>query len=458
MLKYILFSLFILSYMITYSQNIVGSWKGSLEVSGQSLPLIFNISLADDEKSYQATMDSPAQGASGIPVSSVSFENNELSLAMPATGISYQGTLAEANLINGIFKQGGFTTSLSLVRVEEKVPALNRPQEPKKPYPYQSENITFENKKADVTLAGTLTFPSGDRRYPAVVLITGSGPQNRDEEIRGHKPFLVLADYLTRSGIAVLRYDDRGVGESTGSFQGSTSYDFAEDAVAAVEYLKTRPEINHEQIGLIGHSEGGLIAPMIASENSEISFIVLMAGPGLRGDKVLLEQKSLIEAQMGIPQVAIDRNYEIFTGAYNMIIGHQEGDLKEKLTNYFREKYGKGLPQDQLNNIVAQLANPWMVGFIKADPARYLPGVSCPVLAINGAKDLQVPSKENLKAIEKQVKSGGNTAVTTKEFPGLNHLFQECETGLPDEYGKIEQTIAPEVLEIIGKWVNERVK
>ena len=458
MKKILLFTFTLLLSISMHSQDISGKWNGVLKVSGQSLRIVFNITQAENGEGFQATMDSPDQGARGIPVNSITFEGNEVILNILAAGISYKGTLSKANYIEGTFTQGSFSTLMALEKVTTEEPALKRPQEPIPPFPYHSEDITFDNQEADITLAGTLTLPSKERKSPAVILISGSGPQNRNSEMMGHKPFLVLADYLTRNGIAVLRYDERGIGQSTGTYSGSTSYDFAKDVEAGVEYLKSRPEINTSQIGLIGHSEGGLIAPMVASKNKEISFIVLMAGPGLRGDQIMLKQKELIELQMGVSKVAVDHNQKIFAGAYDLIINHSGENLQEDLTNYFREKYGKGLQQDQLNALVAQLSNPWMVAFIKADPAKYLPKVSCPVLAINGSKDLQVPAKENLKEIEKNLKEGGNTKVMAKELKDLNHLFQECETGLPEEYGEIEQTISPGVLEAINTWIKELVK
>ena len=303
-------------------------------------------------------------------------------------------------------------------------------------------------------------MPNKDDHFPAVILISGSGPQDRNEEIMGHKPFLVLADHLTKAGIAVLRYDDRGTAKSTGDFKASSSLDFAKDAEAAVAYLQSRKEINNDKIGLLGHSEGGLIAPIVASQNKGVAFIVLMAGPGLRGDRILLLQKKLIELKMGVPAAGVEHNQKIFGGAYKMITEEKlEGQaLKDELTKYFKAQYGAALPADQLTAIVGQISNPWMVNFMRLDPKDYLSKVKCPVFALIGERDLQVPPQENLAAIEEIAKSSGNKNVVTKELKGMNHLFQECETGLPNEYGQIEQTLAPLFLEEVNTWIQKQVK
>lgn len=279
------------------AQEISGQWSGALQLPTGKLRIVFNISAKDN--GYTATMDSPDQGAKGIPVTKTTFETPVLMLEIAAAQIKYTGTCQE-NQIKGTFTQGAFSAPLDLTKSSERI-QVKRPQEPVAPYPYRSEEVTFENKKAGVTLAGTLTMPSTGGNFPVVVLITGSGQQNRDEELMGHKPFLVISDYLTRNGMAVLRYDDRGMALSTGDFASATSTDFAEDAASAVEYLKTRKEVNRRKIGLIGHSEGGLIAPMIASTSKDVNFIVLLAGPGMKGDELMLLQKKRIEEKMGYP-------------------------------------------------------------------------------------------------------------------------------------------------------------
>ncbi len=435
------------SFKNTDNQIIIGKWHGALDIQGTQLRLIFNITKNDN--GYSSTMDSPDQGAKGIPIASTSFENLVLKISLPNAGIEYTGTLGDDNVIRGTFNQMGASFPLNLSKKEIK---HNRPQEPKKPYPYHSEEVTFENTEEDVTLAGTLTLPEKSGSFPAVILITGSGPQNRDEEIFGHKPFLVLADYLTKKGIAVLRFDDRGVGKSTGNFETATTFDFATDIECALKYLQTRKEINKNKIGLIGHSEGGVIAPIVASTNEDIAFIVLMAGSALRGDKLLLLQKYKLETQMGINDQAVNSAQEIFAKVYKIILNEniEKETLADTLSHFFMAEYGDALPENERENMVSQLASPWWINFIRLDPKEYLEKVSCPLLAINGSKDLQIPAKENLEVIRSTCKN-----VTVKELQDLNHLFQECQTGLPDEYGSIEQTLSPIALKEISEWISK---
>jgi pimeloyl-ACP methyl ester carboxylesterase len=462
MKKMLLFVFTVLISLNTYGQEITGQWNGLLKVPGQQLRVVFNISKPDS--GYTATMDSPDQGAKGIPVTSVSFENLVLKLAVKNLFIEYEGVLGKDNIVAGNFKQAAQSFPMNLSREMPAKETIVRPQEPAKPYPYYSEEVSFENKKDKIVLAGTLTLPKKEGSFPAVVLITGSGPQNRDEELCGHKPFLVISDYLTKKGIAVLRFDDRGTGESKGDFNTATTLDFATDVEAAVNYLKTRNEINFNKIGLIGHSEGGMIAPIVASRSKDISFIVLLAGPGISGDKLLLLQKELIERAAGVSEKEIQKGRQINKGAFDIVEKSADMEkLKAGLVTYFKPKVKEfpdfktfGMSEENYLNItVSQLANPWMKFFIGYNPAAILKNVKCPVLALDGEKDLQVPAKVNLAAIKKAFKKSGNKKVVIKELPGLNHLFQECETGLPDEYAKIEQTISPKVLTEISIWISK---
>lgn len=458
----LLASLFSLS---NFGQEITGQWNGALKVQGTQLRLVFNVAKTDNVLS--STMDSPDQGAKGIPTTTTSFENSILKITIANANIDYEGTLGKDNIIIGTFKQGGQSFPMNLSKEIIEKEKLVRPQEPTKPYPYYSEDITFENKNAGISLAGTLTLPKKDGVFPVVILISGSGPQNRDEELLGHKPFLVLSDYLTRNGIAVLRYDDRGVEQSKGDFTMATSADFATDVESAISYLKTRKEINIKKIGLIGHSEGGLIAPMVASTSKDVAFIVLLAGTGIQGDQILLLQQKLIGKASGISDVDLQKN-EIENRKIFDIVNESNNleQLNNELTIYLTQSLndnpeGKpaGMSDDDFVKLqVKQIANPWMQYFIKYDPTPALEKVKCPVLAINGEKDLQVPPKENLEAIKKALTKGGNKKVTTKEFPNLNHLFQECKTGSPDEYATIEQTFSPTALTEILNWIQTQTK
>ncbi|HKK43231.1 MAG TPA: alpha/beta fold hydrolase, partial [Bacteroidales bacterium] len=321
---------------------------------------------------------------------------------------------------------------------------------------------TFINHKFNIKLAGTLTVPEGKGPFPAVILITGSGPQNRNEELLGHKPFLVIADYLTRHGIVVLRYDDRGVGKSQGNYSNATSADLATDAEAAWEYLERQPLINHSRIGLIGHSEGGLIAPIVASENDSVAFIISLAGPGINGEKIILEQAQDIGRLMGESEKKIREGTDINKKLYSILKKEKDNKLaEEKILATYRELLGKQkLSSEKTNKAVNELkatfgANTytWFRYFITTNPAAFWKKVKCPVLALDGDKDLQVNAKQNLPAIKKALESSGNMKVETKMLPGLNHLFQHCKTGLPSEYTGIEETFSPEVLKIMAEWI-----
>ena len=449
-----------------FGQNISGQWNGALKVQGTQLRLVFNISKTDD--GISATMDSPDQGAKEIPTTTTSFENSILKITIENAKIEYEGALGKDNIIVGTFKQGGQSFPMNLSKVVIEKEKLVRPQEPTKPYSYFSEDITFENKKAGIILAGTLTLPKNEGVFPVVILISGSGPQNRDEELLGHKPFLVLSDYLTKNGIAVLRYDDRGTALSKGDFKTATSADFATDVESAITYLKTRKEINKKKIGLMGHSEGGLIAPMVASKSKDVAFIVMLAGTGIQGDQILLLQQRLIGKASEVSDEDLQKNELLNRKAFDIVNkSNSIEQLNIDLTNFIKQSLfdnknaekSKGMSEDDFVKLqVKQIANPWMQYFIKYNPAPTLEKVKCPVLAIIGGKDLQVPPKENLEAIKKALAKGGNKKVTTKEFPNLNHLFQECKTGSPDEYATIEQTFSPIALTEIFKWIQTQTK
>jgi len=466
MKKIILFILTILIISSVYGQDITGPWNGILKVQGMQLRIVFHITLTDE--GYIATMDSPDQGAYDIPATSASYENSELVINIANLGIEYKGTLGMNDSITGTFTQTGYSFPLNLTREIPEKEAMVRPQEPVEPYPYYSEDVRFENIEDHIVLAGTLTMPDKEGSSPAVILISGSGPQNRDEEVYGHKPFLVLADHLTKTGIAVLRYDDRGTGESTGDFTTATSTNLATDVESAIKYLQTRQEINKQQIGLIGHSEGGIIAPMVAGKNKNINFIVLLAGTGIPGDQLLLMQQELLLKARGISDKELQNAKDFTKGAYNIILETKNTDsVKSVLTAYFKQNSKnfpnslkpEGISEDDMIALqVNQLSSPWIIFFIKYDPVPALEKVKCPVLAINGEKDIQVPADVNLKAIENALKKGGNHNVTIKALPGLNHLFQECETGLSGEYSQIEQTFSPVALTEITNWILQQVK
>jgi hypothetical protein len=439
----------------------VGIWQGTLKVPTRQLRIVFKIKKTT-EGQLTATMDSPDQKVKNFPVGKVIFANDSLILVLPRAQVRYAGKInSEGTVVEGVWQQRGKEVPLNLEKAGNET-IINRPQEPKKPYPYHSVDVSYENKEAGITLAGTFTYPKKGGPFPAVLLITGSGAQNRDEEILGHKPFLVLSDYLARRGIAVLRVDDRGVGKSTGNFASATSKDFAGDALAGVEYLKTRKKVNKKEIGLIGHSEGGIIAPMVAIKSRDVAFIVLMAGPGLPGEQILLKQGELIDRASGLPENNI-RNVTKLNAKIYDIIKNQPDSIKahNEILNEFK-KYYNSLSQEERKKIgdttavlkeLSIVEKPWFKYFIKHDPAPVLEKVKCPVLAIDGSKDLQVPPKEDLAAIKKALTKGGNKDFKVVELKGLNHLFQTAKTGLPNEYRKIQETIAPIALKTICDWI-----
>ena len=447
--------------------SIEGIWEGKLKVPGTELRIVFKISKNPDG-TLTGTLDSPDQGVTGIQVEKIIFEDNTLYVEINPIGGTFEGKISNDFLtIEGNFKQAGQSLPLMMKKVNKTI-EIYRPQEPKKPYPYLEEEVFYENKEAKITLAGTLTLPSQEGLFPVVLLITGSGPQDRDEAIAGHRPFLVLADYLTRQGIAVLRVDDRGVGRSTGDFSPATSEDFASDVLAGIAYLKTRKEINPKKIGLIGHSEGGIIAPMVAVKSPDVAFIVLMAGTGLTGEEILYLQGALIFRAMGVSEEDIAKNRQFNEKIFSVLKEEEDIEIIEKILRQMfmadwekmseEEKKAIGDPEVYLNAQLQSLLSPWLKFFLTYDPKPTLSKVKCPVLAINGEKDLQVPPKENLSAIEEALVAGGNKNFTVKELPGLNHLFQTAQTGVPSEYAKIEETISPVAFKIVGDWILEQTK
>lgn len=450
------------------------TWAGPITLPG-GITLEFSVNIVNGT----GTISIPAQGAKDLPLSDVSTADSRLKFVLKPAGVPEAAwarfdlkIAPDGNTAEGLLYQNGgeFPVKVKRLAAGEAPKGLSRPQEPKPPFPYEIEDVSFENKAAGNRLAGTLVRPSAPGPHPAVVMITGSGPQDRDESLLGHRPFFVIADHLVRNGIAVLRYDDRGVARSTGDFAEATSDDFATDAIAGVEYLTTRPEIDRSKIGVMGHSEGGLIAPIVASECKDVAFIVLLAGTGVPGAEVIVLQGKLIGMAMGRSEAdaeaAARRSAELMSliagGASNEVV---TGKVRELVIEELRnDPESAKLSEDELNKKAdqitaqqsAQMTSKWWKRFLVLDPREYLRRVTCPVLAINGSKDLQVPPSQNLGEIEKAVRAGGNSDVTIVELPGLNHLFQHSETGAPSEYANIEETFAPEALDVVTRWIREK--
>jgi fermentation-respiration switch protein FrsA (DUF1100 family) len=449
-------------------EGIEGIWEGVLKTPGIELRIVVKISKREDGK-LKATMDSPDQGAKDIGIDTITLENNQLKFEVKIVNGHYEGTVkTDFTEIDGKWTQGGMSLPL-LLKHAEKESELRRPQEPRKPYPYKEDEVTYVNKKAGIKLAGTLTYPPTEGPFPAVILITGSGPQDRNETVMGHRPFLVISDYLTRRGIAVLRVDDRGVGGSTGNILEATSLDFAEDVLTGIEFLKKHSKINPKQIGLIGHSEGGVIAPMVATQSGDVSFIVLLAGTGLTGEEILYLQGALISRANGASEEVIKKQRYQQERVFKIVKeGGNKNQIEAKLRKLYEEEIATKLSKEekkqeelseaQLQAQIKQVLSPWFRYFLTYDPKSTLEKVKCPVLAMVGEKDLQVPPKQNLRAIEDALKKGGNKNFTLKELPDLNHLFQHARTGSPSEYTKIEETFSDDALKIMGDWILEQTK
>jgi pimeloyl-ACP methyl ester carboxylesterase len=442
--------------------SIEGNWKGSLKVAGTELPISFLINY-DLKESLTASLISQGQT---IKADIITNENQELTIKFDKINGKFQGKFDRSNsTIMGIWTQGNQDFELKLQKGElpQDKP---RPQELDKPYPYLEKEVKYQNKRANIILGGTLTYPSKEPPYPATILISGSGAEDRDETIFGHKPFLVLADYLTRRGISVLRVDDRGVGASTGIYMEATNADFASDVKAGIDFLKKQKEINPKKIGLIGHSEGGVIAPIVASNNSDVAFIVLMAGPGLTLEEILYMQGELIAKANEVSEELISKQRRIQEIMFSIIKKEKKLEIAEQkirkaVSDELKQMKEKNLPSSSQNSIDAQIKmvlSPWFRDFLTYDPKTALSKVKCPVLAINGEKDLQVPPKENLAAIEQALKEGGNNNYQIIELPSLNHLFQTAKTGAITEYAQIEETISQKALEVIGNWLIEQLQ
>jgi pimeloyl-ACP methyl ester carboxylesterase len=440
--------------------TVEGDWQGILAAGGSNLRLAVHIKRAEGGL-LTGTFDSVDQAAMGLRIDSVTVNGTTVRLDMKAPLARYEGTISgDGSKIDGTWMQGGATLPLTLTR---GAPApLKRPQEPTRPYPYTDENVSYQNKAAAIALAGTLTLPRSAAPAPAVILISGSGPEDRDESVFGHKPFLILADHLTRNGIAVLRVDDRGVGGSSGKTSAATSEDFAGDVLAGIEYLKTRKEIDPKRIGLVGHSEGGIIAPLVANRSTDVAFIVLMAGPGLPGEEILYLQGAAIAKAAGAPDAVVASNRATQEQIFAVVKEEKDVPAMTARLHQVQEKLLASMPEEQrpaakgvLDAQLAAVTTPWFRYFLTYDPRPALTKLTCPVLAVIGERDLQVPYEPNLEAIKGALAAGGNANATLLHLPGLNHLFQNATTGSPSEYSRIDETMAPAALDAITGWIKK---
>ncbi len=448
------------------SRSVAGNWMSQ---PGQ-FKIVFRVSPSEDG-SLGTLVDIPDQEAWDMPADLVVSGDTSVKFDIYNIRCVYEGTLSRnGKAIEGQFKGpdgGGMTLTLSRVD-RPPVRTSKRPQEPKKPYPYRCEEVTFENSTDNVTLAGTLTLPRSEGPYPAALLVSGTGPNDRDQLIWGHKTFWVLADHLTRQGIAVLRYDDRGVGRSTGDYDPATFEEFRKDALAGLDYLKARPDIVAQCVGLVGHSEGGAIAILAAASSREADYLVLMAAPGPSdGFKGLLKQFADGCRAKGANEEAISVKCSILNKMFWAI--RQEADLniaKSRIRSILQKAKPEldRLSEDQKRKIEMESVDPgqfdWMLSpeissILRYDPKEAFTKITCAVLALNGSKDVQMPIG-NLKAIEAALEANGNHRYTIREMPGLNHLFQRSQTGSPAEYSRIEETLSEDVMNIISDWILEQ--
>ncbi|MBB6252777.1 alpha/beta hydrolase [Nitrospirillum iridis] len=447
---------------------LTGDWQGTLDTGLTRLRLVFHVAATLAGPTGAAggggigpdlagTLDSVDQQVMGVPIPGIARNGDAVTFDIPAVLGGFSGTLApDGQSLIGTWTQGHQIRPLTLTRLTtaQILAERARPQLPHPPFSYRAVEVAYPNPAAPgVRLAGTLTLPPGKGPFPAALLITGSGPQDRDETMEGHKPFLVLADALTRRGIAVLRVDDRGVAQSTGDFDAATTPDFATDAAAGVAFLRTRAEIDPARIGLIGHSEGGLIAPMVANRDPAIAWLVLMAGPGLPGEDILLSQKRLIAGATGVGAAGAERLVDLDRREYAIL--KEEPDAERARARLRLLLQGGVIGGDNRiatsEDLIEAVTKPWYRWFLTYDPAPALRTLRLPVLALVGSKDLQVAARENLPALRTAL--ADDPLAEVREVPGLNHLFQPADTGAPSEYARIPQTIAPPVLELITDWV-----
>ncbi len=462
-----------------FSQQVSGTWEGSLDIQGTELPVVFHVVKLPSGK-YTASFDSPKQNSYNNPCSDIFVTTDSIIIKMEAIRAQYDGKLSESNtILVGTFSQAGNSFPLEMKKSSEevKIKTINRPQTPKPPFPYKSEEVVYTNADNTIQFGATFTVPLPDPNvdyfrapvYPVVLLITGSGPQDRDETIFDHKPFAVIADYLTRQGIAVLRVDDRGVGKTTGNFRTATTLDFAKDVNAGIEYLRKRADVDTNFIGLIGHSEGGLIAPMVASSRNDIKFIVLMAGPGIKIIDMMAQQSADVMASNGISASDIMLHRPLYKNLITAILNAKDSTAASQNAISVFKKWQSGKPDSTVINttgvtdekslvsftnvFIKGLNSPWFKYFMNMDPQEYLLKTTCRVLAINGEKDIQVAAKPNLAGIKKAMEKNKNTNYTTIEIPGLNHLFQNCKKCNLAEYAELEESFDPKTLVIISDWI-----
>ena len=457
--------------MVSKCQEPINKWAGVLNAGGRKIELRLNL-IQNTDKTYQSNWDIPTQKVMGLASSKTELLNNQLSIEIKMIGATYTAVInAIGNKMEGTWTQSGmsFTFSMEPFKEGQVEKEVVKPQTPQGPFTYTSKDFVYVGLDTKLSYGATLTYPSDQAKHPLIILITGSGKQDRDETIFDHKPFAVVADYLTKKGYAVLRVDDRGAGKSTGDFSNSTTADFALDVEEHIRYSKSLSMIDTNKIGLLGHSEGGLIAPMVAARNNSVAFIILMAGPGIPITQLMALQNELVLKSAGISQEAINAYIPLYTNLMKTIIVVDNAkDATAQSIEIVKEWYqrtDKNLVKTT-TSIVSEadinkfamvmsetLSTKWWKYFASYNPQLVLQKLKCPVLAINGSQDIQVPAIANLNGIETSLKKAGNKNFTTMKLEGLNHLFQKCTKCTVAEYGELDTTIEPEVLEYIHQWM-----
>ena len=467
----------------TNAQNISGTWQGNLNIQANEIPVIFHI-VKDSAGKLTASFDSPVQKAYNLPCSEVIAKGDSVIFMMPILKGKFAGLLSEdKNQITGSWYQGAGSLPLTLNKTSNAIilKEIKRPQTPRPPYPYNSEDVEYFNADKSIHFGATITYPKTESTiryikvpvYPAVILITGSGQQDRDETIFDHKSFAVIADYLTKKGFAVLRVDDRGTGKTSGSFSASTTADFVKDVQAGIDFLKTRPETDKQKIGLIGHSEGGMIAPVVAASRNEIKYIVLLAGPGIPIVDLMTEQVEAVSASSGDSPAKVKAISSLFRQIAIEVNKTKDSATLHKNALMIVDTWAKSIDTAVLSALgltdrisrekytttqLAAVTSSWYKYFLAFNPQLYLQKLTCKVLALNGEKDIQVIARSNLAGIKKSLQKSKSPQYDVMEIPGVNHLFQTCIKCTADEYGELEESFSPKALEIMGNWLNKNVK
>jgi pimeloyl-ACP methyl ester carboxylesterase len=471
----------LLSHLFTFAQGITGIWKGTLQVQPKDIPIVFHIS-RDSTGKLIASFDSPSQNAFNLPISEVITKADSVILMVAMLNGKYAGILGgDTKTIEGRWYQGQGSLPMTVTKTGDSatVKLQHRPQTPTPPFPYQTREVEYWNADKTIQFGGTLTYPSGDpgkavaKQFPAVILITGSGQQDRDEMLYGHRPFAVIADHLTKNGFLVLRVDDRGMGKTTGDFSQATSLDFVKDVEAGLDFLEAQPEVNKEKIGLIGHSEGGMIAPLVANERKEVKFIVLLAGPGVPCADLLEQQSEAVALSQGRTPAEAKANSEFARIAMDEVNKNLDSattfkNIRERVDAWAKtidtvtmakiRKMNIASEDELIRQTLKTMSSKWFRYFIAFDPQPHLQKLHCKVLALNGSKDIQVIAATNLQGIRASLQKSRSPEYDVIELPGLNHLFQTCVKCSPAEYGELEETFSPKALETMDQWLLKNVK